>query len=70
MVFAFGGNALIATSFYVVQRTCRTRLALENLAWFVFWGYRFLLCWPHRAMFSASPSLVNMLSRNGMLIFG
>ena len=26
-LFAFGGNALIATSFYVVQRTCRTRLA-------------------------------------------
>ena len=27
VIFAFGGNALIATSFYVVQRTCRTRLA-------------------------------------------
>jgi cbb3-type cytochrome oxidase subunit 1 len=26
VIFAFGGNALIATSFYVVQRTCRVRL--------------------------------------------
>jgi cbb3-type cytochrome c oxidase subunit I len=43
VVFAFGGNALIATSFYVVQRTCRTRLALENLAWFVFWGYQIFI---------------------------
>lgn len=43
VVFAFGGNALIATSFYVVQRTCRTRLALGNLAWFVFWGYQIFI---------------------------
>jgi hypothetical protein len=27
VIFAFGGNALIATSFYIVQRTCRARLA-------------------------------------------
>jgi cytochrome c oxidase cbb3-type subunit 1 len=26
VIFAFGGNALICTSFYVVQRTCRARL--------------------------------------------
>ena len=38
VIFAFGGNALIATSFYVVQRTCRTTLALPGLARFVFWG--------------------------------
>ena len=38
VIFAFGGNALIATSFYVVQRTCRARLAFPNLARFVFWG--------------------------------
>jgi cytochrome c oxidase cbb3-type subunit 1 len=43
VIFAFGGNALIATSFYVVQRTCRARLALGNLAWFVFWGYQFFI---------------------------
>ncbi|MBA4033257.1 MAG: cytochrome C oxidase, partial [Bradyrhizobium sp.] len=27
VIFAFGGNVLVATSFYVVQRTCRARLA-------------------------------------------
>jgi cytochrome c oxidase cbb3-type subunit I len=27
VIFAFGGNVLLATSFYVVQRTCRARLA-------------------------------------------
>ena len=43
VIFAFGGNALIATSFYVVQRTCKTRLALGNLAWFVFWGYQLFI---------------------------
>ena len=32
VIFAFGGNALIATSFYVVQRTCRTRIAWRDLA--------------------------------------
>ncbi|MCR9256782.1 MAG: cytochrome-c oxidase, cbb3-type subunit I [Alphaproteobacteria bacterium] len=40
VIFAFGGNALLCTSFYVVQRTCRARLAFGNLAWFVFWGYQ------------------------------
>lgn len=43
VIFAFGGNALLATSFYVVQRTCRTRLAFEPLAWFVFWGYQLFI---------------------------
>ncbi|MCJ1962907.1 cbb3-type cytochrome c oxidase subunit I, partial [Novosphingobium mangrovi (ex Hu et al. 2023)] len=38
VIFAFGGNALIATSYYVVQRTCRARLAFPGLARFVFWG--------------------------------
>ena len=40
VIFAFGGNALISTSFYVVQRTCRARLAFPSLARFVFWGYQ------------------------------
>ncbi|PAL22850.1 cytochrome-c oxidase, cbb3-type subunit I [Sphingopyxis sp. GW247-27LB] len=43
VVFAFGGNALIATSFYVVQRTCRARLAFPAAARFVFWGYQLFL---------------------------
>ena len=40
VIFAFGGNVLIATSFYVVQRTCRTRLAGGVWPWFVFWGFQ------------------------------
>lgn len=43
VIFAFGGNALIATSFYVVQRTCRARLAMPWLARFVFWGYQLFI---------------------------
>jgi cytochrome c oxidase cbb3-type subunit I len=40
VVFAFGGNALLMTSFYVVQRTTGSRLWGGNLRWFVFWGYQ------------------------------
>lgn len=43
VIFAFGGNALICTSFYVVQRTCRARLFGGDLAWFVFWGYQLFI---------------------------
>jgi cytochrome c oxidase cbb3-type subunit 1 len=43
VIFAFGGNALIATSFWVVQRTCRARLAGGIAPWFVFWGYQLFL---------------------------
>jgi len=39
VIFAFGGNVLIATSFYVVQRTCHARLFGGSLSWLVFWGY-------------------------------
>ena len=40
VIFAFGGNVLLTTSFHVVQRTCRTRLAGGLWPWFVFWGYQ------------------------------
>jgi len=43
VIFAFGGNALLATSFYVVQRTCRTTLAFPGLTRFVFWGYQLFI---------------------------
>ncbi|WP_377289454.1 cytochrome-c oxidase, cbb3-type subunit I [Rhizobium sp. SG2393] len=44
VIFAFGGNALIATSFYVVQRTSRARLfGGDTLGWFVFWGYQLFI---------------------------
>jgi cytochrome c oxidase cbb3-type subunit 1 len=43
VVFAFGGNALIMSSFYIVQRTCAVRLWGGNLGWFVFWGYQLFI---------------------------
>jgi hypothetical protein len=43
VIFAFGGNALIASSFYVVQRTSRARLAGRWSPWFVFWGYQLFI---------------------------
>ncbi len=39
VIFGFGGNALIATSFYVVQRTSRARLAGDTIPWLVVGGY-------------------------------
>src|SRR3989338_2133493 len=40
VVFAFGGSALFACSYYVVQRTCHVRLFAEKLAAFTFWGWQ------------------------------
>ena len=40
VIFAFGGNALFATSYYVVQRTCGVRLWNDGMAMFTFWGYQ------------------------------
>jgi len=43
VIFGFGGNALIATSFHVVQRTCRARLPDQLSPWLVLLGYN-LFC--------------------------
>jgi cytochrome c oxidase cbb3-type subunit I len=43
VIFAFGGNVLLATSFYVVQRTSKARLFGGAWAWFVFWGYQLFI---------------------------
>ncbi len=40
VIFAFGGNVLFATSYFVVQRTCRARLWNDGLSLFTFWGYQ------------------------------
>jgi cytochrome c oxidase cbb3-type subunit I len=40
VIFAFGGSALFATSYYVVQRTCHVRLYSDKLAAFTFWGWQ------------------------------
>lgn len=43
VIFAFGGNALFATSYYIVQRTCGVRLWSDKLAAFTFWGFQLVL---------------------------
>jgi len=43
VIFAFGGTGLLASSFYVVQRTSAARLWGGGLAWFVLWGYQFFI---------------------------
>jgi len=43
VIFAFGGCALFATSYHVVQRTCQTRLFAGPLAAFTFWGWNLVI---------------------------
>jgi cytochrome c oxidase cbb3-type subunit I len=43
VIFAFGGCALFATSYHVVQRTCQARLFLPKLAMFTFWGWQLVI---------------------------
>ena len=43
VIFAFGGSALFATSYYVVQRTCQVRLFSDGLAAFTFWGWQVVI---------------------------
>src|SRR5512135_3325693 len=43
VIFAFGGCALFASSYYVVQRTCHTRLFSDWLASFTFWGWQLVI---------------------------
>jgi cytochrome c oxidase cbb3-type subunit 1 len=43
VIFAFGGCALFATSYYSVQRTCHTPLFAPGLAAFTFWGWQLII---------------------------
>lgn len=43
VIFAFGGSALFATSYYVVQRTCHQVLFAPRLAAFTFWGWQVVI---------------------------
>jgi len=43
VIFAFGGSALFATTYYVVQRTCHVRLYSDRLASFTFWGWQLVI---------------------------
>ncbi|NDB67369.1 MAG: cytochrome-c oxidase, cbb3-type subunit I [Methylocystaceae bacterium] len=43
VIFAFGGNVLLACSFYIMQRTARVRIAGDLAPWFVVLGYNFFI---------------------------
>ncbi|MDZ7784886.1 MAG: cytochrome-c oxidase, cbb3-type subunit I [Halioglobus sp.] len=43
VIFAFGGSALFATSYYCVQRTSQARLISDRLAAFTFWGWQLVI---------------------------
>jgi len=43
VIFAFGGSALFATSYYIVQRTCQARLISDKLAAVTFWGWQLVI---------------------------
>jgi len=43
VIFAFGGSALFATSYYIVQRTCQARLFGGPLVAFTFWGWQVII---------------------------
>ena len=43
VIFAFGGSALFASSYYIVQRTCQVRLFCDKLAAFTFWGWNLVI---------------------------
>ena len=43
VIFAFGGCALFASSYYIVQRTCQVRLFGGPLAAFTFWGWQLVI---------------------------
>jgi cytochrome c oxidase cbb3-type subunit I len=43
VIFAFGGSAIFACSYYIVQRTCHVRLFSDGLAAFTFWGWQLVI---------------------------
>jgi cytochrome c oxidase cbb3-type subunit 1 len=70
VIFAFGGNALIATSFYVVQRTSRARFSAATSPGSSSGATSSSSSWPRPAICSASPRARNTPSRNGMSTSG
>jgi len=43
VIFAFGGSVLMATAYYIVQRTCNVRVWSDKLAWFTFGGWNLVI---------------------------
>ena len=65
VIFAFGGSALFTTSYYVVQRTCQTRLFCGPLAAFTFWDGRSSSSPPRSPCRWATPAARNTRNSNG-----
>ncbi len=68
-VFAFGGCALFATSYYVVQRTCQTRIISDKLAAFHFWGWQLVIVAAAITLPWVLRGVKNMPNWNGPLPF-
>ena len=69
VIFGFGGNALIATSFHVLQRTSRARLPDQFSPWFVLLGYNLFCVVAAAGYFMFEASFVGTL-RDLFVIFG
>ena len=65
VIFAFGGSALFTTSYYVVQRTCQTRLFCGPLAAFTFWGWQIVIVAAAITCRWATPAARNTRNSNG-----
>jgi cbb3-type cytochrome oxidase subunit 1 len=65
VIFAFGGCALFATSYHVVQRTCQTRLFAPGLAMFTFWGWHLVIVLARSRCRWASPAARNTPNSSG-----
>ena len=69
VIFAFGGSALFATSYYVVQRTCQVRLFSDALASFTFWGWQLVIVAAAITLPLVSLAAKNTQNLNGPSIF-
>jgi cytochrome c oxidase cbb3-type subunit 1 len=65
VIFAFGGSALFATVYYVVQRTCHVRLFSDKLASFTFWGWQLVILAAAVRYLWVLPKARNTQSWNG-----
>ena len=43
VIFAFGGNVLFATSFYIVQRTCQSSVYSPKIVSFIFYSFQLFI---------------------------
>ena len=59
VIFAFGGCALMATSYYVVQRTCQVRLFSSTLGMLHFWGYQAVIVLAALTTCSSATAMMN-----------